>query len=130
MWFYSISSMVVLKTIRMTVFARHLTNVVIFLLFSLIFFKTTLPGCSFGKTILRMRSYGISSPVMQSKKIRMTACVGHLANAVNLIFLIATAGNKIYHKMWISLSQHANIDFVCSEIAYVPTTIMLQNYYT
>ncbi len=34
-----------------------------------------------------------------------------------------------YHKMGISLSQHANIDVVCSETAYAPAAIMLQNYY-
>ncbi len=34
-----------------------------------------------------------------------------------------------HHKMGISLSQYANIDVVCSEIAYSPAVIMLQNHY-
>ncbi len=56
-------------------------------------------------------------------RVTQTTLVKNLPLFISCIF-------STYHKIGISLSQHVNINVVCSEIAPAHAAIMLQNYYT
>ncbi len=64
------------------------------------------------------------------RNITAAGCIGNFYryDVKNLLLFISCIF-PAYHKMRISLSQHANIDVVC-ETAYAPAAIMLRNYYT